>query len=231
MRGPSTALRRPPSGTAWRLHKIIIPTGTALFRLNGAGYPDPANYGRACRWRFDSPDGSYGVCYLGTTLDVCFLEVLRIRHDTTTGRAVLLQRDLDQYDTFLAITREPLTLAWLAGSGLKLADGHRSPGHQRQQLPGLSRLVFRYPLPPGRGGRHLLHESVQRRVSQRCPVRARCNQARLATARAARRQEQRQTLGGDEPYPGRAPSRRSTACASEKTVNREPAHVHPCHPN
>lgn len=122
MRGPSPALRRPPSGTAWRLYKIVIPRGTALFRLNRAGYPDPANYGRACRWRFDSPDGSYGVCYLGMTLDVCFLEVLRIRHDAASGRAVLLERDLDKYDAFLAVTKEPLTLAWLAGSGLGLMD-------------------------------------------------------------------------------------------------------------
>jgi hypothetical protein len=46
-----------------------------LYRLTRIQFPDPAYFGRAALFRFDAPDRSFGVCYLGTSLDCC----LRVR--------------------------------------------------------------------------------------------------------------------------------------------------------
>ena len=56
-----------------------VAAGKQFFRLNPRRYPDPAFFGRGALHRFDALDGSFGVCYLGTTLDCCVLEVLRPR--------------------------------------------------------------------------------------------------------------------------------------------------------
>jgi hypothetical protein len=44
-----------------------------LYRLTRLHFPDPAYFGRAALFRFDAPDHSFGVCYLGTRLDRCLL--------------------------------------------------------------------------------------------------------------------------------------------------------------
>ena len=46
------------------------------YRLTRLHFPDPPSFGRAALFRFDAPDRSFGVCYLGTSLDCCLLEVM-----------------------------------------------------------------------------------------------------------------------------------------------------------
>jgi hypothetical protein len=68
-----------------------VATRRQFFRLNPRRYPDPAFFSRGALHRFDAPGGSFGVCYLGTTLDCCLLEVLLPRrHPGTTARVLTL---------------------------------------------------------------------------------------------------------------------------------------------
>jgi hypothetical protein len=75
-RRPQQPPARPPPGTAWPLPLIEVDAGTVLYRLTRLHFPVPAYFGRAALFRFDAPDRSFGVCYLGTSLDCCLLEPL-----------------------------------------------------------------------------------------------------------------------------------------------------------
>jgi hypothetical protein len=98
-----------------------VAAGTRFFRLNLRRYPDPAYFGRGALHRFDAPDGSFGVCYLGTTLDCCVLEVLRPpRRPGSTARVLPLAQLRDYYAASCTV-REPLVLAYLASDGLAQA--------------------------------------------------------------------------------------------------------------
>lgn len=89
-----------------------------LFRLVRTEYSDPAYFGREATYRFDARDGSYGVCYLGTTLDCCFLEVLSAERDPHTQRLFVTMAALRGYYAATAHLQRPLRLAYLADDGL-----------------------------------------------------------------------------------------------------------------
>ncbi|MGL5833605.1 MAG: RES family NAD+ phosphorylase [Waterburya sp.] len=44
------------------------------YRLNPANFPSAIYFDRSGRGRFDSEESSYGICYLGETIEVCFIE-------------------------------------------------------------------------------------------------------------------------------------------------------------
>lgn len=116
---PLDSPRRPPPGRTWRLPIFTTPPDTELLRLNDARYPDPAYFGKAISHRFDSTDGSYGVCYLGTTLDCCFLEVVKVvpEHADALSLTVSLA-ELGRQSAARARCVRPLKLACLADDGL-----------------------------------------------------------------------------------------------------------------
>jgi hypothetical protein len=118
---PSERPAAPPLGDDWFLPAITVPPHTRLFRLNLRKFGDPAYFGRRAVYRFDAPDGSFGVCYLGTTLDCCVLEVLRPARDPGARQRLLSRRQLREYFVAIATVREPLLLAYLADDGLAQA--------------------------------------------------------------------------------------------------------------
>jgi hypothetical protein len=63
----STKGRNRRRRTSWPLPLIEVNAGTVLYRLTCLHLPDPAYFGRAALFRFDAPNRSFGVCYLGTT--------------------------------------------------------------------------------------------------------------------------------------------------------------------
>jgi hypothetical protein len=91
-----------------------------LYRLTLVRHPDPAYFGRAPVNRFDAPDGSYGDCYLGTTLDCCVAELLLrvLARDEPAGTYLLHPDQLRQYYAAWVSLARPLRLAWLADDGL-----------------------------------------------------------------------------------------------------------------
>ncbi len=92
--------------------------GTQLFRLTRTQHSDPAFFGRLHVYRFDAPDRSYGVCYLGTTLACCLLEVFDPQRDTLTGRLSISDAQVRAYYAALATANRSLRLAYLADDGL-----------------------------------------------------------------------------------------------------------------
>ncbi len=72
-----TRRRDAPIDIADRLSVRILRAGGTLHRAHGAGagaiFFGPGE-GKAPRYRFDSPDGSYGVCYLGLSEEAAFAE-------------------------------------------------------------------------------------------------------------------------------------------------------------
>lgn len=68
--------------------------------------------------RFDAPNGEFGVCYLGTSLDCCFLEVFAPERDPRSGHHLIAATRLqEQYAAGARVTR-PMRLAYLAEDGL-----------------------------------------------------------------------------------------------------------------
>lgn len=96
----------------------MVPRETVLFRLVQRQYLDPAYFGRAMRYRFDAPSGAFGVCYLGTTLACCFLEVFHLQPAPGTRQPTLARTDLNNYYVAVAHLLRPLRLARLADDAL-----------------------------------------------------------------------------------------------------------------
>jgi hypothetical protein len=97
---------------------VDVPAGTVLFRTCDVRYPDPAYFGRALTYRFDAPDQSYGVCYLGTTLACCLLETVPLRKRRRSRTLIIDAGVLNQRYAAYATVRRDLRLAWLADAGL-----------------------------------------------------------------------------------------------------------------
>jgi len=117
-RRPSERSAAPPPGTTWPLPVLPVAAGTLLYRLTRTHHPDPAFFGRLRTYRFDAPDGSYGVCYLGTTLACCLLEVLVPLRHPDTARRFVTEAQIRSYYAAVATTTRPLRLAYLADDGL-----------------------------------------------------------------------------------------------------------------
>ena len=117
--GPTEPLRDPPLGATWRLPVLDLPTGTRLYRLNSTSYPDPAYFGRDPTFRFNATDGSFGVCYLATTLTCALLETLSISRPIE-GPWIVTQTELRLRYVARAATIRPMRLAYLADDGLQL---------------------------------------------------------------------------------------------------------------
>lgn len=117
------AAAKPPAafGSA-PLDLARIPAGQVFGRIYHQRFPDPLGYGKS-RSRFSdprrrAPDSRFGVLYLGSSLEVCFLEaVLRDDRDGEVGDHLMAETELDirQYAEIAA--REELKLLDLTGSG------------------------------------------------------------------------------------------------------------------
>jgi hypothetical protein len=90
---PAWRLPRPELARQ-RLPLVELPAGTPVVRLHTIGR-DPAYFGRNGRGRFDAPDHTYGVCYLGLDDAAAFVETL-LRDQDLRGisRADLKRRGL-----------------------------------------------------------------------------------------------------------------------------------------
>jgi hypothetical protein len=117
-RRPADRPALPPSGDRWPLPTITVPADRLLFRLTGTRFPDPAYFGRRKVYRFDAPDQSYGVCYLGNTLACCFLEVFPPFPADRGGRRFVALSQLRAYYAAQIALLRPLRLAHLAGDSL-----------------------------------------------------------------------------------------------------------------
>lgn len=115
---PAERPTTPPGGDDWPLPAIAVPPGTRLFRLNLRRFDDPAYFGRRGVYRFDPPDRSFGVCYLGTTLDCCLLEVLLPARRPKSRERSLSRGQLREYSAAIATVVDSLLLAYLADDGL-----------------------------------------------------------------------------------------------------------------
>lgn len=95
-----------------------MPVSRFLHRFSWVGRPDPAQFGRDRKHRFDAPDGGYGVCYLGTSFDACFVEViLPAREPRGLNRFVTMHK-LNSYYAAEATLLRPLVLAWFVGDAM-----------------------------------------------------------------------------------------------------------------
>jgi hypothetical protein len=81
-------------------------------------YVNHAYFGRTQNGRFDAPDATYGVCYLGTTLACCLLEVFSPQIQRTDSGHFLSLSQLRGYMVVNAHVVRPLRLAKLSDDGL-----------------------------------------------------------------------------------------------------------------
>jgi RES domain-containing protein len=72
----ANAIPEPPSDLKRRsLPMEQVAAGSLVYRVHATVRP-PKFFGRSTRWRFDAPDGSYGVLYCGLAPEVAFAETL-----------------------------------------------------------------------------------------------------------------------------------------------------------
>jgi hypothetical protein len=111
---------RPPADLAQRsLPLHTVPSATTLYRLHRTGL-NALYFGRetdpARRQRWDSPNASYGVCYLAVESHIAFVETLLRDLDLDTVH----QDDLEVRSLALVEAREPLRL-------VEMNDQHLRP--------------------------------------------------------------------------------------------------------
>lgn len=117
-----------------RLPIVELPAATELCRIHLRSH-SAVWFNRGETYRFNAPAGEYGVCYLGNSLEVSFLEtLLRGAPIRIVSRAALAAR----FATTLPLAR-PLRLVQLHSQGLVAlrlsADvPHREPYQECQQL-------------------------------------------------------------------------------------------------
>jgi len=117
---PSERPRRPPRRSGWVLHTVQFSSPLQLYRITRVAHTNPAYYGRARTFRFDAPDGSYGVCYFGTSLGAAFMETLPLALISHSGDRLVESSDLSTRYASLASSNQPLELAFFADDGLAL---------------------------------------------------------------------------------------------------------------
>lgn len=86
--------------------------GTILSRLHDKDF-GPIYFGVKSSYRFDSPDGSFGVLYVGLDEHCAFIETF----GQSTGIRLVSQKSLAQRHLSYLILRQPLQLIDLANSG------------------------------------------------------------------------------------------------------------------
>ncbi|HKP76275.1 MAG TPA: RES family NAD+ phosphorylase [Longimicrobiaceae bacterium] len=92
---------------------VELAVQTVLWRVHPRDY-DALWFGRTGRYRFDAPNGEYGVCYFGASLGAAILEtVVRGRRVPTIPRA-----ELDARVASKVVPSVDLRLLQLEGAGL-----------------------------------------------------------------------------------------------------------------
>ena len=136
-RRPQQVPSLPPPGTTWPLPQFTVDAGTSLYRLTRLQFQNPAYFGRGLLFRFDAPDRSYGVCYLGTSLDCCLVEVLTPAYRPTQPPLIIARSQLASYYAAISTITRPLRLAYLADDGLvQLGIDQRHTGGDDYDLSG-----------------------------------------------------------------------------------------------
>lgn len=110
------------AGSAARLDICDIPSGSRFGRIYFDRFPDPLGFGKT-QSRFSDPRrrveaSRFGVLYLGSSLDVCFLEaVLRDQRDGHFGDFPLDESELLRRRHAVIEVDTPLRLVDLRGDG------------------------------------------------------------------------------------------------------------------
>ncbi len=91
---------------------VELAPGTTFSRIHDRDY-GPMFFGRAARYRFDSPDRSFGVLYVGRDESCAFIETF----GQETGIRVVTRTALEERHLSYLRTTRPLTLIDLASSG------------------------------------------------------------------------------------------------------------------
>ena len=117
---PAERPRRTPRRSGWVLHTVQISSPLWLYRITRVTHTNPAYFGRARTFRFDAPDGIYGVCYFGTSLAAAFMETIPLALVPQSGDHLVESSDLSTRYASLASSNQPLELAFFADDGLAL---------------------------------------------------------------------------------------------------------------
>ena len=117
---PSERPRRPPRRPGWVLHTVQFSNPLRLYRITRVAHANPAFYGRGRTFRFDARDGSYGVCYFGTSLAAAFIETVPLALVPQSGDRLVEASDLSARYASRAGSTQPLEFAFFADDGLAL---------------------------------------------------------------------------------------------------------------
>lgn len=108
----------PPPDDEWLLATLEVNVARVLHRFSWVGHTSPGRFGRDVQHRFDSPDGSFGVCYLGTSFNACFVEVILPKRKPRAPRRFVTLKKLLSYRAVTVSLNRPLRLARFAGASM-----------------------------------------------------------------------------------------------------------------
>lgn len=104
-----------------RCRKVEVPPGARMLRLNLDTHSSALYFGRRAEFRFDSPDGQFGVLYAAEAVDTAFAETFG--HDVAEVHGLgevkfIGTGDLDSRRLFEFTATKSLQLADFTGAGL-----------------------------------------------------------------------------------------------------------------
>ena len=118
-----------------------------LLRIGPARFPSLVYFGREAQYRFDAPDGSYGVMYAALDFTTCFAEVLLRDSLLADPKPTLFESDLARLVVAtLGPVRRRLRLARLLGAMPNLGiDAQISTYHDYSVTQAWSKALHDHP--------------------------------------------------------------------------------------
>ena len=135
----------PPPKDFHQVELPIVTVGGHWFRTHEVAYP-PVHYGTNGRWRFDDPDGKYGVLYLAQQPAGAFIETFGQFVTTAAFPRRITSRELSRRALSELVPRRPVRLVDLTGNGLaRIGADARIFAGDRQDAQLWSKAIYDHP--------------------------------------------------------------------------------------
>lgn len=116
--------------------------GSDYYRLNRVDYNSAIYFDRSGEGRFDGQEQSYGICYLGETIEAAFIECF----GRELGIKFLTQEFIKSRNLFIIGSKRQLKLVDLFGSGLaKLGADKRLTGGDYDLSRQWAEAIYQHP--------------------------------------------------------------------------------------
>lgn len=143
-----------PPGTPADLTPFLFTLSSSFFRMHDTAW-DPIHFGKGKCWRFDDPEGRFGVMYCGASYYGAFSETIgqeipppeSIPGGFLDQDVIITEDQLSAYRLSRLVSKKPLRLVDLTGPFLKhfRASAQHTVGLDYRDSQQLSRKIYDHP--------------------------------------------------------------------------------------